>query len=229
MNLELNHSSLHHRIITQIVAHSCAPKVAELSDYFAVSVDEVVSALQALQAYHGVVLHPVSNEIWVMHPFSTAPTNFWIRTDEQSWWSNCAWCALGAAALINRDVSIITSLAAEDKKIAINIRNGVLEADKLFVHFPIPMTQAWDNVTYTCSTMLMFDSVIDVERWCRQYGMKQGDVQPIEKVWEFAKVWYGKHLDADWKKWSVDEARLIFQKHGLVSDIWQLPDSDSRF
>lgn len=49
------------------------------------------------------------------------------------------------------------------------------------------------------------------------------------KIWEFSKVWYGNHLKLDLVKWTVDEAKEIFKKFRLVSDIWTMPERSSRF
>jgi hypothetical protein len=46
----------------------------------------------------------------------------------------------------------------------------------------------------------------------------KGDVQPISKIWEFSKEWYGNHLNPNWQKWTSEEAAQIFEKFGLVSE-----------
>jgi hypothetical protein len=91
------------------------------------------------------------------------------------------------------------------------------------------MMQAWDNVTYTCSTMLVFDAPTAVDRWCVQHAIPRGDVQPVSTVWAFAQAWYGRHLDPEWTKWTTDEARALFQRFGLTSPTWALPVSAARF
>lgn len=227
----LNHASLHHHVIKQIVDTSIAPKISEIADTFSVSHDEMVEALKALETYHGVVLHPNSAEVWVMHPFSTAPTGFWLESKDkkQGWWGNCAWCSLGAAALLDRDLSITTTLGGESKQVVIDIVDGQIQNQNLFIHFPIPMVKAWDNVIFTCSTMLMFESEQDIDDWCARHGMNKGDVQPIENIWAFSKVWYGNHLNPNWVKWTVDEAKAIFEQFGLTDAIWAMPGSGGRF
>ena len=227
--MDLSNSSLHHYIMKHIVDKGRSPKIAEMFDAFGVSKDEMIVALKTLQDYHGVVLHPVSSEVWIMHPFSTAPTNFWIESGNGSWWGNCAWCSLGAAALLDRDLTITTTLGAESKQVVVEIKDGKVINQNLFIHFPIPMVKAWENVTYTCSAMLMFESESDIENWCERHGMEKGDIQPINNVWEFSKVWYGNHLNPHWMKWSVNEAQEIFARFKLVSPIWNMPSSGGRF
>ena len=150
--MELNNSTLHHYILQKIVDTGRSPKICDLSDVFGVEEQGIATALRTLQDYHGAVLHPKSSEVWVMHPFSTAPTNFWIENTEGGWWGNCAWCSLGAAALLDRDLTITTTLGGESKQVVIEIKDGVLMNDDLFIHFPIPMTKAW-AVSYTHLTL----------------------------------------------------------------------------
>ncbi|MBF5060180.1 hypothetical protein NEPTK9_001711 [Candidatus Neptunochlamydia vexilliferae] len=59
--------------------------------------------------------------------------------------------------------------------------------------------------------------------------MEKGDVQPIETVFEFAKIWYGNHLNRNWTKWTIEEAQEIFDHFGLNHPHWDLPKAQSRF
>lgn len=120
-------------------------------------------------------------------------------------------------------------MGAESKQVVVEIKDGKVINQNLFIHFPIPMVKAWENVTYTCSAMLMFESESDIENWCERHGMEKGDIQPINNVWEFSKVWYGNHLNPHWMKWSVNEAQEIFARFKLVSPIWNMPSSGGRF
>ncbi len=227
----LTHGQLHAAILEHIIATGVAPEVDALAARFGVSNETLIAALHALADYHGVVLHPHAPKVWVVHPFSLAPTNFLLRAavGDGEWWGNCAWCSLGAAALLNRDVTITTTLGANGRQAEVRIRDGRLIDTDYVVHFPVPMTQAWDNVVYTCTTMLLFEDAARVDDWSRRHGIARGDVQPIERVWEFARVWYGNHLNPEWTKWTTDEARAIFERFGLTGPTWHLPGSNTRF
>ena len=120
----ISNSALHYYLIKKIIADGFAPENSELGIHFRTSEEKVVAALLRLQEYHGVVLHPNEPRIWVVHPFSLAPTNFYIRSQKGQWWGNCAWCSLGVAALVNTDLSISTSIGAEGKPITIHIKGG---------------------------------------------------------------------------------------------------------
>lgn len=225
----ITNSILHYSIIKGILDNGFAPSLTELSETLHTSEAEIIKGLYALQDYHGVVLHPNEPKIWVAHPFSLAPTNFYVTSKKGAWWGNCAWCSLGIAALVKEDVTISTLIGAETDKITINIIDGELQEKDYFIHFPIPMKNAWNNVIYTCSNMLIFRNKAQVREWSRKHNISKGDIQPIEKIWHFSKKWYGNHLNPDWKKWTVAEAQQMFKAFGLDHDVWRLETSGERF
>ena len=225
----ITNSTLHYSIIRMIIENGFAPSVEDLVEVLQADKEEIVRGLYDLQEYHGVVLHPKEPKIWVIHPFSLAPTNFYVKSKKGEWWGNCAWCSLGVAALLNDDVTITTTLGAETKQIEINIINGKIQETQYYIHFPIPMKNAWDNVIYTCSNMLVFESEEQVDEWTKKHNIPKGDIQPIENIWNFSKKWYGNHLHPEWTKWTVEEAKQIFREFGLNDKIWSLEESTERF
>lgn len=225
----LNHASLHHAIISGFLDRERPPTIAELSENFGCEPSLVRTGLRALAEYHGVVLHPQSDEVWVAHPFSAAPTTCVVRAGTKRWWGNCIWCSLGVAHLAGGTADIETRLGALDDPITIRIADGQILDEELVVHFPIPMRHAWDNVIYTCAVMLPFRSEAAVDVWCTSRGIPKGDVRPIAQIWRFATDWYGRHADPDWRKWSVREATAIFARHGLTGPTWMLTEDGERF
>ena len=115
---------LHYTILKHIIDEGFAPNVDTLSELLKADVSEIENRLFDLQDYHGVVLHPKECKVWVIHPFSLAPTNFLVKSARGQWWGNCAWCSLGIAALLNEDVTITTNLGAHDEQVVIHILNG---------------------------------------------------------------------------------------------------------
>jgi Alkylmercury lyase len=222
-------STLHYTIIKYFIEMGYAPGVNELSDLLNAGKPDVIHALYELHEYHGVVLHPHAPEIWVIHPFATAPTNFIVRSGEKMWWGNCAWCSLGIAALLKEDVTITTSLGAHGDRIDIHIKDGLVEEGGHCIHFPVPMKEAWNNVVYTCSNMLVFKDETQVDEWSAKHNIPKGDVQPVSRVWDFAKEWYGNHLNPAWKKWTLEEASVMFRKFNFTHPVWNLDPSGKRF
>ena len=220
---------LHYTIIKHIIDEGFAPGVHTLSAILKTDVSEIEKGLYALQDYHGVVLHPNQPKVWVIHPFSLAPTNFLVKSFKGEWWGNCAWCSLGIAALLKENVTITTNLGAHEEQVVIHIMNGKLQEKNLYIHFPIAMKNAWDNVIYTCSNMLVFRDEEQINYWTKRHDIPKGDIQPITNVWEFSKKWYGNHLSPNWKKWTMQEAKEIFLQFNLTNKIWDIATSDSRF
>ena len=227
--MTLDNASLHYTIISDLIDRGCAPSAAALARRFGASPGEISAAMRALADYHGVVLHPNSDEVWVIHPFSTAPTGFVCEAGGKQWWGNCAWCSLGIAVLAGSRCVITTTLGAEGERVRLTVENGRVTPAGLVVHFPIPMTRAWDNVVYTCSTMLVFRDEAQVAEWSARHRIPRGDVQPVAKVLELAQRWYGEHLRPDWTKKSVAEARAIFTELGFTHPVWSLPLQEGRF
>ena len=225
----ITNSNLHYTIIKYIVDNGHAPDVEELSAILKADRDEVIKGLYLLQEYHGVVLHPNTPKVWVIHPFSLAPTNFYVISAKGEWWGNCGWCSLGIAALLNEDVKIVTTIGAETTQITINIIDGEIQEKEYYIHFPVPMKNAWDNVIYTCSNMLMFENEKQVEAWTKKHCIPKGDIQPIDKIWQFSKKWYGNHLNPKWTKWTVEEAKAMFREFDLNHSIWKMDDTNERF
>ena len=229
-----NPGRLHHALLRGLLETGACPSGDELRSALGLSAAELARAFDELAEAHGVVLHPGRHEVWAIHPFSLAPTPFLVECGERRWWGNCAWCSLGIAVLVGAPCRITTTLGAETERVELEVRNGssggleVAPSD-LVVHFPIPMTRAWDNVVYTCSTMLLFRDAAEVERWCARHRIPRGDVQPVTKVLELARRWYGEHLRPDWRKKSLSEARVLFAELGLRHPVWELPADDGRF
>jgi Alkylmercury lyase len=221
---------LHFELLRGLVDNGALPSREELQARLAcASSEELDRTFDELADLHGVVLHPGSREVWAIHPFSLAPTPFLVESGDKRWWGNCAWCSLGIAVLVGGRSVITTTLGAETEQIQLTVDHGVLDRTDLVVHFPIPMTRAWDNVVYTCSLMLLFEDEGQVDSWCARHRLPRGDVQPVARVFELAKRWYGQHLDPHWTKKSLAEARSLFTELGLVHPVWSLPASDGHF
>ena len=227
--IALDKISLHHAIMNHFLKHGHPPTSAALAAHFRVDREAVTSTLLALQEYHGVVLHPQEPEVWVAHPFSSAPTCFTVRQGERCWWGNCAWCSFGIAALLGGDgVLIESSLGADGRPVTVHVDDGRVRED-LLVHFPVPMPRVWDNVIYADSLVLFFESDSQIDSWAKLHNIARGDSQPTQRVYELGATWYAHHLDKVWHKWTVEEAQAIFTKCGLTGQIWELPLSDERF
>lgn len=225
----MDHSSLHEFIISSFLNNQRPPTVDDVVDRFKTDTNTARQGLQALADYHGVVLHPKSDEVWVAHPFSASPTTCIVASGNRKWWGNCAWCSLGVMQLVGETSTLTTRTGAIGDEVSVTVQDGQLMDTDFVIHFPIPMRNAWDNVIYTCSVQLLFRNEAEVDEWCAARGVPKGDVRPIEQIWKFAREWYGRHADADWKKWSLRDAMEIFSRHELTGPTWAIGDKEGRF
>ena len=208
--------------INLFIFENCfAPSVDQLVDIMGSDDNDIRKALGQLAKNHALVLHPDSWDIWVAHPFALYPTLFWVKSGDKAWWGNCIWCSLGIAAISNEDTEIHSTIMGEEKPVQIDIKDHNLANQQLLVHFAVPASNFWDNVIYTCSNMLLFESEDEISNWCRRHNVRKGEVLDLAKVWELARAWYGNYLDPSWRRKTREESERIFQELGLTSEFWK--------
>ncbi|MFQ5570267.1 MAG: alkylmercury lyase family protein [Rhodothermales bacterium] len=218
-------STVRYAVTRYIVDHGFAPTVEVLAQQLDTSGDTVTASFQRLSESHGLVLHPNSNDIWVAHSFSLAPTPFWVTSARGSWWGNCGWCSLGIAAMLQDDAQITTRLGAQNEVLDIRIENGVVSPADIVLHLAVPAARWWDNVIYTCGTILFFRSEDAVDAWCRDRNIDRGAVLTMDQAWNLAQAWYGDYLRPSWQRRTTAEAQAAFHRLGLTGPFWQLdPD-----
>ena len=91
------------------------------------------------------------------------------------------------------------------------------------------MKNAWDNVILTCSLMQIFSNENQIDNWCKRHQYSKGDIQSIENIFNFAKIWYGNHLSQNWNKWTNEQTKSLFQQFNLTHPIWNIDDTNKRF
>jgi hypothetical protein len=136
---------------------------------------------------------------------------------------------MGVVALAAPTATIHLRYGGEHEEGCIEVRDGMVISSEAVVHFAIPPREAWRNVVHWCSTVLPFRNAEDVAGWCERHGFPGGAIVPLERVLTLGRAWYGRHLDEDWRKWSVAQAQAIFDEVGLTGDFWRLPVSDRPF
>jgi hypothetical protein len=77
--------------------------------------------------------------------------------------------------------------------------------------------------------LLPFRTEQDAHDWSQRHGLPFGEVISLDQTAALARIWYGRHADRDWHKWTVAEAQSIFHDVGLRSPFWNLGYQDGRF
>lgn len=206
-----------------------APRLWEVVQALDSSVPAVLQSLTRLEANHGFVPHPGTVDPWVIHPFSTTPTPFYVSNSDRGWWAPCIWCAFGIGALVGGSVDVVTTFGGEGERCRIRFDGARVESGSAVAHFPIPVARAWDNVHRHCAETLVFESEDTIDAWCDRHGVAKGEVVPLQQVADLAVAWYGGHLDPNWRKATPTEAAAVFDSVGLTSEHWLVPRGSERF
>src|SRR4051812_31999892 len=117
----MNNSNLHHNIISSFLHLQRPATIHEIASQLGCSDAEARSGLRVLANYHGVVLHPHSDEIWVAHPFSAAPTTCVVSSGTRKWWGNCVWCSLGLIHLVGGTATLETKTGAIGESVTVRV------------------------------------------------------------------------------------------------------------
>jgi hypothetical protein len=128
-------------IYESFVATGEAPSAGALARAVGCDVGDAQLGLWELAEAHAIVLAQGSVEIVMAHPFSAVPTGYRVESGGVAYWANCAWDALGIAAILGRD----TECRAE---IDLSVRGGAASGSGV-VHFLVPPRRFWEDVRFT--------------------------------------------------------------------------------
>ncbi len=138
-----------YHIYRRFAATGRAPDVGTLASGTGASVQEVEASLDRLAADRAIVLAPGTRNLWMAHPFSAVPTPYPVRTSPRTYWANCAWDALGIAALLGVDARTETRCGDCGEALVIRVEGGRVSPGDAVVHFHVPPKRFWENVGFT--------------------------------------------------------------------------------
>jgi len=125
------------------------PGVGDLSQRLGLSPEAVKDSLRRLGSQRVLVLEEGSTDIRMAMPFSGVPTGYRVETPLGGWWANCAWDALGIAAMLQ--VTARVEARCEDCGDALTVR---VEQERLtrsegVIHFAVPAARWWEDIRFT--------------------------------------------------------------------------------
>jgi hypothetical protein len=136
-------------IYNTLAATSQPPGVTDTASALSASFAAVEASYHRLADNHVIVLQPDRSDVWMAMPFSAVPTPFRVTVGQQSWWANCAWDALGIAAMLGQDAHITSADAHDGKPLDLYVRAGQLLTTPAIAHFAVPAAHWWDDIGYT--------------------------------------------------------------------------------
>jgi len=152
------------------------PSVEETARHFNISTEEAGNYYKELHNRHAVFLEPETLTVRMANPFSGIPTDFKVHANGKAYYANCAWDMLGIPAALHTDAVIQAVCTESNETVRLEIRNGQInsgqndyvtlgdsegslpptsetlrsaQSDMLFVHFPLPFSRWYDDLTFT--------------------------------------------------------------------------------
>jgi Alkylmercury lyase len=196
------------------------PSITELGRVHGLDNAAVLTSLRHLADEKAIILTRDATRIIAAPPFSAIPTNFWVRTDRGAFWGFCAWEALGIAAELGLDADIDTTSGAGGAALRVEVRNGTVSSTGACMHIALPRRDWWNDVTYTCGTIMFFTSAAEVDQWSTDHGLPRGAVLDLEQAWSLAKDWFSGRRDPNWTRLPPKEAAASFARVNLQGDFW---------
>lgn len=131
------------------VEHGRAPTAGEVGASAGASVDEVRQVWRRLHDAHALVLNGAGTELRMANPFSAVPSAYRVEAGGRWWYANCAWDAFGVCAALGVDGRIESSCPDCGEPIAVGVRDGRPDDDRLLFHCLVPAQQWWEDIVFT--------------------------------------------------------------------------------
>jgi hypothetical protein len=125
-----------------------APAATDIAEVLGRDASEIEPSFVALADARVIVLAPGTRSIWMVHPFSAVPTPYRVQCGSVSYWANCAWDALGIAAMLARDTLCACRCPDCNQHLDLSVKRGALSGTGI-VHFVVPPRRFWENVAFT--------------------------------------------------------------------------------
>ncbi|KAK2729086.1 hypothetical protein CKAH01_10525 [Colletotrichum kahawae] len=227
-----------YRIFEYYLENCRPPTTQDVAKSVGISEEQARVSFQQLDTAHHVVLHKhgvhTPTPICMAHPFSHLPTPYVVAQGARSWWTNCAWCGFGLAAMLlgprgssQSPVSLSAKSGTVDgemnfivTKHGIKLDGNGAETEKCVIHFSAPLKTWWTDVRFACGTIHVFGSQTQATEWCERYGFRYGEVMNLDTMWKLSKAWYENKASLDYDRFNAQEVTSLFQELGLVSEFW---------
>lgn len=142
-------NQLRRHVYDVTIVDGVPPTAEKAAADLGLSPDQVRAAFERLAAEHVLVLQRDTREILMAMPFSAVETPFPTRVGPRCYYANCAFDALGIAAMLREDARIDGCCGCCSSALALKVASGNLEPASGVVHFAVPARRFWDNIVFT--------------------------------------------------------------------------------
>ena len=125
------------------------PALSEIAAHLGLSRDKIIDCLHRMHAGHILVLESGKSEVLMAMPFSAVPTGVRVKARGKAWWANCAWDALGVAAMMKTDADIEANCPDCSEPIRVQVKDGTVEGNAEVLRFGVAPAHFWDNIVHT--------------------------------------------------------------------------------
>ena len=131
------------------VRNGRAPTAGEVAAETGQGETGVREGWERLHDAHALVLDADTRQIRMANPFSAVPTPHRVEAAGQTWYANCGWDAFGICAALHSDGRIETTCPDCGEALAIEVRDGRADDERLVFHSLVDAGHWWDDIVFT--------------------------------------------------------------------------------
>ncbi len=135
------------KIYALFLENGRAPSSAEVAAALGCEPAQAEQAYRELAAMKVITLDP-AGRIRMAHPLSAVQTAFKVRAAAVEYWANCAWDALGIAAMLSCDTEAVASCPDCGEAVDLSVR-GCAPCAGGIIHFMVPPERFWEDIAFT--------------------------------------------------------------------------------
>lgn len=126
------------------------PAIADIVPVIGATAAEVREGYTRLYVSRVLVLNADGETIRMAPPFSGVPTQHRVRAGGRDYYANCAWDSLGILAALHGTGEVFSRCeqSREPIHLVVNER-GLVPGERCVVHFAVPASQWWKDITFT--------------------------------------------------------------------------------
>jgi hypothetical protein len=142
-------SALRVFVYEELIDRGRMPTSEDIAAHFAVSSQQARQVMKGAQLGKTLLPHPTTGELLMAGPFGAAPTPYCVTTGTRHWWANCAWDALGIAAIVGEAVDIDARCTDCGYPMPMSVSPTDRTLGDGVVHFLLPARRWYEDLGFT--------------------------------------------------------------------------------